>query len=380
MNIAIFCSGNGSNFQAIVDACKNGLIRAKIAVMICDNPDAHAIKRAANESIRTVLVERKNFSSKAEFENIIIKELKKESIDLICLAGYMRMLSPEFVSRYRNRILNIHPALLPSFKGSHGIKDAIDYGAKVTGVTVHFVDEEMDAGPVILQESIELDDSDTEDVLAGKIHDIEHRIYPEAIRLFTEGKLRVAGRKVKILLTSLICLFILGLESQAMVGSGLVPLPVNTLGIDALPLAPIHLLHDGDYNEERSNVVIENQAKPVNQGPADKLGVFSFNIYENIEMPDQDESDLIILNKDKIEKPLTKKEIEEKKIKTSIKAARLLAEAMDSINADFAYKGMNYAIDTAKKVIDFREYMDEKYHLHLNASSDEALIKYKKKF
>ncbi|MBN3038471.1 MAG: phosphoribosylglycinamide formyltransferase [Candidatus Omnitrophica bacterium] len=199
MNIAVFCSGNGSNFQAIADAVKRGAIReASLALMVCDNPQAFALERAKKEGIKSLLVERKNFGAKAEYEAEIIKSLEQEKIDLICLAGYMRLISPEFAKKYKYRILNIHPALLPAFKGGQGIKDALDYGVKVTGVTVHFVDEEMDHGPIILQRSLYISQEDTEDSLAGQIHEIEHQLYPEAIKLYAQGKLQIEGRKVRI--------------------------------------------------------------------------------------------------------------------------------------------------------------------------------------
>ena len=198
MNIAVFCSGYGSNFQAIVDASKRKLFDANVAIMVCDNKDAFALERAKKENIKTLLVLRENFKTREDFENKIIDRLEKEDIELICLAGFMRVLSPEFVKRYENRILNIHPALLPLFKGTHGIKDAFDHGVKVTGVTVHFVTGELDAGPIILQEAVRIEEDDTEETLEKKIHAVEHTLYPKAIRLFTEGRLKVKGGKVKI--------------------------------------------------------------------------------------------------------------------------------------------------------------------------------------
>jgi phosphoribosylglycinamide formyltransferase-1 len=199
MNVAIFCSGNGSNFQAIVDAAKRGELKVNIVLMVCDNPDAFALRRAKRENIKTLLVERKHFKSKVDYENEIIKNLEAKKVQLILLAGYMRLVSPEFVKKYKNRILNIHPALLPSFKGTHAIKEALDYGVKVTGVTVHFVDEKTDHGPIILQEAVKIETGDTEERLAERIHAVEHRIYPQAIKLFSEGKLQIEDRKVKIL-------------------------------------------------------------------------------------------------------------------------------------------------------------------------------------
>ena len=198
MNIAVFCSGNGSNFQAIIEASRKGLFNAKIALMVCDNPNAYAVTKAKNESIKTLLLDINDFPSQEAFEARIIEELITEHIELICLAGYMRLLLPSFINKYREKIINIHPALLPSFKGIRGIKDALDYGVKVTGVTVHFVNEDMDAGPIILQEAVTIEDNDTKETLAEKIHKIEHRLYPNAVKLFIEGRLKVIGRTVKI--------------------------------------------------------------------------------------------------------------------------------------------------------------------------------------
>lgn len=198
MNIAVFASGRGTNFGAIIRAVKKGRIKANLALLICDNPEAGAIARAKRAGVKIALVKREDFASEKDFEAAIIKELEENKIDLVVLAGFMRVLSPEFVQKYKYRILNIHPALLPSFKGTEGIKDAFEYGVKVTGVTVHFVDEEMDHGPIILQQAIKIDQTDTLKTLESKVHKVEHKIYPEAIKLFAEGKLRVEGRKIKI--------------------------------------------------------------------------------------------------------------------------------------------------------------------------------------
>ncbi|MFA5355839.1 MAG: phosphoribosylglycinamide formyltransferase [Candidatus Omnitrophota bacterium] len=198
MRIAVFASGRGTNFGALIRAVKKGLIKAELSLLVCDNPKAPAIGRAKRAGIKVALVEADDLPDKSAFESAIIRHLEENKIDLILLAGFMRLLSPELVSRYHGRILNIHPALLPSFKGSHGIKDAFEYGAKVTGVTVHFVDEKMDHGPIILQKEVKIEESDTLESLEGKIHKIEHRLYPEAVRLFVEGRLKLEGRKVSI--------------------------------------------------------------------------------------------------------------------------------------------------------------------------------------
>ncbi len=198
MNIAVFCSGNGSNFQAIINAARSGLFNARITLMVCDNPDAYALSRAKKEGVKALLIDIKNFPSQETFEARIMDELIKEDIGLICLAGYMRLLLSGFINKYREKIINIHPALLPSFKGTRAIRDAFDYGAKTTGVTAHFVNEDMDAGPIILQETIKIEENDTKEMLEEKIHKLEHRLYPEAIKLFIEGRLKVIGRRVNI--------------------------------------------------------------------------------------------------------------------------------------------------------------------------------------
>ena len=198
MNIAVLCSGNGSNLQAIIDKVESGYIKTKIAVVVSDNKDAFALKRAAKCGIETFVLDPKDYDTRESFDREVIKVLQKKDIGLVVLAGYMRLLSDDFIKEYRNRIVNIHPSLLPSFKGTHGIKDALEYGAKVTGPTVHFVDEKLDNGPIILQKAIAVKDDDTEKSLLERVHKEEHKIYPEAIKLFVEGKLRVEGRKVKL--------------------------------------------------------------------------------------------------------------------------------------------------------------------------------------
>jgi phosphoribosylglycinamide formyltransferase-1 len=198
LNIAVFCSGNGTNLQAIIDKVKSGYIKAHLRLVISDRKDAYALTRAKKARIDNFFIDLKKVTSKIDFEREILKYLKRYNIDLIVLAGFMRVISRELVRKYKNKILNIHPALLPSFKGTEGIKDAIDYGVKVAGPTVHFVDEGVDTGPIILQEAVEVNDDDTEDTLAKKIHEKEHIIYPKAIKLFTEGKLKIEGRKVII--------------------------------------------------------------------------------------------------------------------------------------------------------------------------------------
>lgn len=200
INISVFCSGNGTNLQTIINAIKGKKLKSvKIALVVSDNPSAYALVRAKKAGIKTVVVEPSKFSTKSDFEREIIKHLKKENVNLIVLAGFMRIVGGDILSGYRNRILNIHPALLPSFKGAHGIKDAFNYGVKVTGATVHFVDDKMDHGPIIMQEAVPIKENDTVKSLEGRIHKAEHKLYYKAIDLFAKGKLREVGRKIKII-------------------------------------------------------------------------------------------------------------------------------------------------------------------------------------
>ena len=200
MNIAVFASGRGTNFGAVIRAVKKGKIEANLALLVCDNPKAGAIGRAKRAGVKVALVKREEFLSKEDFENKILEHLEREAIDLIVLAGFMRLLGAGLIQKYKDRILNIHPAILPSFKGTRGIEDAFGYGVKVTGITVHFVDEKMDHGPIILQEAVKIKEDDTLESLEAKVHKAEHKIYPQAIKLFVEGKLKVIDRKVKILI------------------------------------------------------------------------------------------------------------------------------------------------------------------------------------
>ena len=198
MNIAGFVSGNGTNLQAIIDALSRGRIKAKIALVVSNKKDAYALARAKKAGIETFVLNHKKFKVREKYDKRIIEELKKRDVELIVLAGFMRLLSSYFVRQYRNRIMNIHPSLLPLFKGTHGIRDAFQAGVLETGVTVHFVDEELDRGPIILQEKVKIDKNNTLETLEKKIHKLEHKLYPEAVRLFVEGKLSIEKGKVRI--------------------------------------------------------------------------------------------------------------------------------------------------------------------------------------
>ena len=197
-NIAVLCSGNGTNLQAIINAVQKKKLKVHIALVLSDNDAAFALKRAARAGIKHVVVKRSCFASRSDFEKQIIYHLAKEKVELIVLAGFMRLLGPGLLSAYKNKIINIHPALLPSFKGSHGIQDAFDYGAKVTGITIHFVDDEMDHGPIIMQEAVPIRAGDTLKTTERRIHKVEHALYYKAIGLFAAGRLKIKGRKVVI--------------------------------------------------------------------------------------------------------------------------------------------------------------------------------------
>ncbi len=196
--IAVFASGFGSNLQALIDSQNKNYFNGKIVLVFSNNESAYAIQRAKNSNIKTECFLLSDFNSRSDFDKKIIYMLKENNIDLIVLAGYMLLLGEEVIKQYRYKILNIHPALLPAFKGTHGIKDAFDYGVKVTGVTVHFVDEGLDTGPIILQEPVIIEDNDTLETLEEKIHKVEHKMYPYAVKLFCENRLLVEGRRVKI--------------------------------------------------------------------------------------------------------------------------------------------------------------------------------------
>lgn len=197
--IAVFASGFGSNLQALIGYNNKHGLNGDIVLVFSNNKDAFALERAKKNKIKAVFMDPARYSSREQYDSEIIEMLEEEKIDLIVLAGYMFLLSQEFIHRFKNKILNIHPALLPSFKGTHGIKDAYRYGVKVTGVTVHFVDEGLDSGPIILQEAVDIDPDDSVEELEEKIHKVEHKIYPEAVKYFCEDRLEIDGRRVKIL-------------------------------------------------------------------------------------------------------------------------------------------------------------------------------------
>lgn len=197
--LGILVSGRGSNLEAILRAWEEGRLGAVPALVVSDNPGAAALAKAAARGVATRVVPRREFATAAGFEAALVAALQETRVDLVALAGFLRVLGPGFLAAFPGRVLNIHPALLPSFPGLHAQRQALEYGVRVSGCTVHFVDEGVDHGPIILQAAVPVLPEDTEETLAGRILAEEHRLYPAAIRLVAEGRARVEGRRVRIL-------------------------------------------------------------------------------------------------------------------------------------------------------------------------------------
>jgi phosphoribosylglycinamide formyltransferase-1 len=198
LRIGVLASGRGSNFQSIINEIASQRLKAEIVLLITDNPSAFAIERAKKHIIEYLVILPKEYHSRDDYFVKIAEELKKRDVGLVVLAGFMRIIGKSLINAFPNRIMNIHPALLPSFPGLHGQRQALEYGIKISGCTVHFVDEGMDTGPIIIQAAVPVLQNDTEETLSERILRYEHNIYPEAIRLFSEGKIKVEGRKVRI--------------------------------------------------------------------------------------------------------------------------------------------------------------------------------------
>ena len=195
-NIGVLISGRGSNLQAVIDATHDGRLDARIAAVISNRPDAYGLRRAQDAGIETLVCDHKAHASREAFEQVLVDELCARDVSLVCLAGFMRLLGATFVDAFPNRILNIHPALLPAFPGLHAQRQALEHGAKISGATVHFVDANLDAGPIVLQAAVPILDVDTEDTLSARILEQEHRIYPEAIQRILDGNWTIHGRRV----------------------------------------------------------------------------------------------------------------------------------------------------------------------------------------
>ncbi len=196
--VGILISGRGSNMLAIAEACRSGEVPAEVRLVVSNVPGAPGLKRAADLGIETLVVDQRESRNREEHDHKVAAALRSRDVALVCLAGYMRLLSPAFIREFRGKILNIHPGLLPAFPGLHAQREAIDYGVRFAGATVHFVDEGLDTGPIVLQSVVPVHPDDTEETLSERILAEEHRIYPEAVRLFVEGRLSIEGRKVRI--------------------------------------------------------------------------------------------------------------------------------------------------------------------------------------
>jgi len=198
LKLGVLISGSGSNLQSIIDNIEKNTLKAVIKIVISNNQHALGLERAQKHGLPVAVLQHEHFKTREDFDTELTRILKDYEIDLVVLAGFMRILTPVFLRAFPQKIMNIHPALLPSFRGTHGQKNAYEYGVKFSGCTVHFVNEGVDDGPIIIQSVVPVLQNDTEESLAGRILKEEHRIYPRAIQLFAEGRLKITGRKVQV--------------------------------------------------------------------------------------------------------------------------------------------------------------------------------------
>ncbi len=196
--LGVLISGRGSNLQAILDAIAEGRLDARVGVVVSNQADAQGLERAEKAGVPTAVVSHKDYDSREAFDEAVLAQLKNHDVDIVCLAGFMRILSSVLVRAFPSRILNIHPSLLPAFLGLHAQRQAVEHGAKVSGCTVHLVDEELDHGPILLQVSVPVEERDSEESLSARILEQEHKLYPVAIQLIVDGKVRVDGRRAVI--------------------------------------------------------------------------------------------------------------------------------------------------------------------------------------
>ncbi len=198
LRIGILASGNGTNLQAIINAIESKQLDVSIEIVISDQPNAYALQRAKKHNLSYQLIERKNYPDKKSFEEEIIKNLQGKKVEWVVLAGFMRLLSPFFVQKYSDRILNIHPSLLPAFPGKEAIRQAYEYPVKVTGCTIHLVDEGCDTGPIIAQETVRIENDDTLESLTERVHEREHQLYIKVLQSISDNRVEIHGRKVLI--------------------------------------------------------------------------------------------------------------------------------------------------------------------------------------
>ena len=205
VNVGVFASGRGTDFQSLVDAGARDELSATIALLVCNVPDAAVIERARRARIPAVVIDHRPFGKDRQgWERKAVEALREHHVDLVVLAGFMRLLTPAFLDGFRNRVINVHPSLLPAFPGTHAQRDALRQGARVSGCTIHFVDESVDGGPIILQKAVPILPGDTEESLAARILEQEHLLLPLAVRLFAEGRLSLDGRRVRIDTTGIV--------------------------------------------------------------------------------------------------------------------------------------------------------------------------------
>jgi phosphoribosylglycinamide formyltransferase-1 len=198
MRVGVLASGSGSNFQALVDALNAGESVARVVVLGCNVPGARVLERAAAARVETIVLDHKGFADRAQYDRALAEALLKHGVELVCLAGFMRLIGRGLLDRFPHRVLNVHPALLPSFPGLHGPRQALDCGVKVSGCTVHFVDEGTDTGPIIAQATVPVLPDDDEAALTARIQKEEHRLYPEVVRWIAMGRVSVSGRRVTV--------------------------------------------------------------------------------------------------------------------------------------------------------------------------------------
>ncbi len=198
IHIGVLVSGSGSNLQALIDGCESGRVPARVACVISNRADAFGLERARRHGIPALHLDHRNFADREAYDAAVVEILREHGVNLVALAGFMRIVTPVLLAAFPGAVMNIHPALLPAFPGLHAQRQALDYGVKFSGCTVHFVDAGTDTGPIIIQGVVPVMEGDSEESLGARIQVEEHRIYPEAIRLFAEGRLRIEGRRVVV--------------------------------------------------------------------------------------------------------------------------------------------------------------------------------------
>ena len=198
MRLGVLASGSGSNLQAILDACASGAVGAQVAAVICNVPGARALQRAEQAGVPAVLLPHGAFGSRDAYDREVVATLRRQGVEVVCLAGFMRLITPALLRAFENKILNIHPSLLPAFPGLHAVRQALAAGVRIAGCTVHVVDEGTDSGPILVQAAVPVLDGDTEETLAARILVQEHRCYVRALSLWADGRVRIEGRRVRI--------------------------------------------------------------------------------------------------------------------------------------------------------------------------------------